>query len=532
MRFGMTDEYVADAERLLNGDIDGLVRGLDPPNDQSVLVHAPGYPIYIAAVFSVFGRSTAALRTSQILFDAIAIVLIFFIALEFIPLLAAVIGALLAAMSPQISNTALVLMPDSISVLPILVSLWLFIKAVQKPSIWPMALVGALVGVSCWLRPNALLLAPLLSVLCVFLLNTSRKWLFGVILPAAALLFISPIIIRNIVVFHAFVPVSLGAAHNLSVGIADYDDEGLYGGAKLDVEAAEREAVLFGRPEYAESLYRDDGIERERWRSQQAMSFISKHPRQFARIMARRFEFLLSYERSPILSPRSTVINSVDVSSSMPSAVVSLPSDNESALLPVRPWTQNLLFIPTGYEHERSTIVVKSLDGGRAIASADIPDHLLTDGLPNSGTFLLVPFTSGSLDSVNVSVKGNNSGVGAIKLYELGPDRFWWNWIIRMPIRVLQKFFITAWMLPLAAGGFILLVLAGHWRTSILLAVVPAYYLLVHLPIHTEYRYLIANQYFACMFAGLILYAAFTVVRRTVSKKELTTETQSSPRQN
>jgi hypothetical protein len=79
---GMTGEYKAHAMLLVEGNLEGFLRGPNPPSDTNVVKHPPGYPIFMAAVYKIFGTSDNALRAAHITLDALSALLVFFIALE------------------------------------------------------------------------------------------------------------------------------------------------------------------------------------------------------------------------------------------------------------------------------------------------------------------------------------------------------------------------------------------------------------------------------------------------------------------
>ena len=92
---------------------------------------------------------------------------------------------------------------------------------------------------------------------------------------------------------------------------------------------------------------------------------------------------------------------------------------------------------------------------------------------------------------------------GPIKLYELGPARFLWTRYPRLLIHGVQKIFLTAVMLPLAIAGLALAAVKKRSRALVILWVVPVYYLGVQSIVHTEYRYVLAVDYFLFAFVGL-----------------------------
>jgi hypothetical protein len=80
-----------------------------------------------------------------------------------------------------------------------------------------------------------------------------------------------------------------------------------------------------------------------------------------------------------------------------------------------------------------------------------------------------------------------------------------WTRAPRLAVRAAHKLFITAVFLPLQLLGLAALVRARRWRVLAALAAVPLYYLCVQSALHTEYRYVLAVQYFLLVPAALTL---------------------------
>jgi predicted membrane-bound mannosyltransferase len=78
---------------------------------------------------------------------------------------------MLVALSPQLAYNSLLLLPDSLAVLPILLAIYFIVRARKQSLVIYIIAAGGLIGLSCWLRANALLLAPFLSVLVFFVLS-------------------------------------------------------------------------------------------------------------------------------------------------------------------------------------------------------------------------------------------------------------------------------------------------------------------------------------------------------------------------
>lgn len=542
----LTERYKDEAQFLLDGDLTSFLRGSTPEPDPGILMHPPGYPILIAAVYKVSGNSDTALRLFQILCDAAAAVLVFLIAVELLPVAAAVIAGLLVAFSPQFAYSSLLLLPDSVSALPILLAVYLIIRASKRPRVVMIIAAGAAIGLSCWLRANAMLLAPFLCLLILVLFERGRRWRYAGALVAAALLIIAPVTIRNAIVFRSFIPLSLSAGQNLIAGIADYDTEKRFGFEAYDDAACRQEALMYNRPDYAEDLYRPDGVQRERARVGRALAVIRSNKLWFMGVMLRRGVLMLENEKVPIVSVEPTVTNSLGNetelawanspaelmanNSSTGQAQLSLAENDQalhiagddspqgrqlvSAPINVQRKSDYVLRLPVRAEQGRMVIRVESVDGGATLASAAIPDSL-EPGAPNvdSMTVLQLPFVNTSADQLRVVLANAESKearpvvqIGRAEMFRLGPASYLWTRYPRTLVKMVQKFFKTSWMLPLALIGLVLLSLARRGRVLAIVLAVPAYYLCVHSPLHVEPRYVLAMHYF---FAILMATALF-----------------------
>src|SRR5262249_20903483 len=230
--------------------------------------------------------------------DALAAMVVLIIAAELLSATIAIIAGVLVALSPHLAYHSMRLSPDSLAVLPILLATYFFIKAVKRPSIVHVIAAGVLIGVSCWLRSNALLLAPFFTILVAVLFERGRRLRYSVALILTAAMSIAPITIRNLIVFHHFIPLSLGSGIPLIEGIGDYDDEGRFGLPKTDREVQRLEAEWYGRPDYAGNLESPDGIDRDRARFARGIAVVRSNPSWFLGVMLRRAGFLLRYNDS------------------------------------------------------------------------------------------------------------------------------------------------------------------------------------------------------------------------------------------
>ena len=87
----------------------------------------------------------------------------------------------------------------------------------------------------------------------------------------------------------------------------------------------------------------------------------------------------------------------------------------------------------------------------------------------------------------------------------------------RLMLRLLQKLFITAVILPLVIIGVGLFVVWRRWRDLAIPAAVPCYYFCVQSMLHTEYRYVLAVDHFLFLIAAVALYQIVLTARSRLS---------------
>jgi hypothetical protein len=581
-------DYQHVARLLRDGGLRSFFSSASPLADLNTLGHPPGYSILIALIYTLFGESDAAIQFVQIFADAIAAALILLIVAELFPLSAGVIAGLLAALSPQFAWNSVLLLPDSISVLPILISILLLVRAIKHPRLVTFVIIGALIGISCWLRANAMLLTVYVAAAVPVLMWKKKEarrmraarrqdagapvmgasvvaqvWRFALAVVFGTLLIVLPLTIRNAIVFHRFIPLSLGAGQTLLEGIADYDARGRFGVPPTDMGIMKQESEMFQRPDYYGTLFNPDGVERERARLSRGFAIIGAHPLWFAGVMTKRASSMMRLERARLIASEPAIDHAIDSISQMKpvwsgspdkvsatgallshQAQTSLVSDTccwltlmgdssrygdqfASPMTSVRKNVDYVLVVPIRAISGRMRVSVRSSTGGTyssAIVEAfevspdnDLQRIALPFVAPESEK-LQVVFSNEASNSLNPVVS-----VTELELYELGPSRFLWTRYPRFVIHGVQKIFITAVMLPLAIVGLLFVIFQKKSIALVVLSIVPIYFFTVQSMVHTEYRYVLAVTYFLLAFAAVgISHSARAVVkilRRTRRKQ-------------
>ena len=296
----VADDYKRAGTLLREGGIRGFFSSSGPLADPNLLGHPPGYPIVRAVVARCFGNSDTAIQFVQIICDALAAVLVFLIAIELLPFAAGLIAGFLVALAPQFAWNSVLLLPDTLAVFPLLLAGYFLVLAFKKPGLGKLLTAGVFVGLSCWLRANALLMGPFLALLVVLVFDGKRRWRYAAALLCGALLMIAPLTIRNWVVFNHFIPVSLGAGQTMLEGISDYDPSRRFGIPDTDMGIMKMEAEQYNRPDYYSTLFAPDGIQRERLRLGLGFKVIRENPVWFMGVMTRRAGSMLRLERAEV----------------------------------------------------------------------------------------------------------------------------------------------------------------------------------------------------------------------------------------
>jgi 4-amino-4-deoxy-L-arabinose transferase-like glycosyltransferase len=195
-------------------------------------------------------------------------------------------------------------LPDELSVLPVLAGIYCFVRARQEKRLAMVVLCGASIGLSCWLRSNGLLLAVFFAAAVPLTFLKGWRLKPALVLVASFLLFISPITLRNYVVFHTFVPVSVGFGTTFVEGLGEMDTAGSTGMPSTDEGVMQMDAAHFGRPDYYGNLYAPDGIARERDRIATGLNVVRNDPAWYAANVLKRGTMTFRMERVPVIKPQ------------------------------------------------------------------------------------------------------------------------------------------------------------------------------------------------------------------------------------
>jgi hypothetical protein len=294
------------------------------------------------------------------------------------------------------------------------------------------------------------------------------------------------------------------------------------------------------------------------------LAVVHSHPVWFLSVMGRRAVSSLKLDRVPLVASEATVSHSLKTADTLDPVWSRSPGDligegdvvakeakvevdNESRVLrilgdetkygnqivsspiPVKANHDYVFRLPLKLEEGRALLKVTGLDPNlnqqQSLATSGVDPVV---GVPPAEQALKrveVPFVSANQSQVRLVLANNASApgrpvvrMGPVELYELGPSRYQWTRYPRFVVRNLQRFFLTAWMLPLSIFGLIVMVRAHRGRTALLLLGVPLYYLVVQSALHTERRYVIAIHYFLTIFAAVFLWLVFRLLKEGIQR--------------
>ncbi|HEX3084349.1 MAG TPA: glycosyltransferase family 39 protein, partial [Pyrinomonadaceae bacterium] len=188
------------------------------------LVRLPGYPLFLAAIYSVFGHTNnTAVRIVQALLDTGTCVLVAVLAFLWQPnqrkkMATAIVAMALAAINPFTTiYCAIVLteVPSTFLIVAACIAATLAFRAnrLERELRW-WAISGLLTGLGVLFRPDVGLVTASIGVLALVKLfrRQTRRWrqsiLAGAVLSAAFMLALAPWTIRNWRTLHVFQPLA------------------------------------------------------------------------------------------------------------------------------------------------------------------------------------------------------------------------------------------------------------------------------------------------------------------------------------
>ncbi len=279
-----------------------------------LIQYPPGYRLWMAFIYGVSAtRTPGVVQLVQVVLDALSVLLVIGIGVTAYGWPSGLAGGLFAALSPLLALSGAAPTADAPTSWLVLGGVWMLVLSLQRRNmIWAIG-AGIMSGIACWLRVNPFFLSFVWGL--ALLLLTRARWSNRLALGAAATLsaalVISPVIIRNLVVFYPeFVPNGLSVGVNLWEGIGETNRGREFGAPGSDAELlAQERRTLNLRPEEPLDLFWPDGVRRDRDRIRKSLAVIKGHPLWYAGVMVRRIWGHLKIAGKPAPNVGSAGIN-------------------------------------------------------------------------------------------------------------------------------------------------------------------------------------------------------------------------------
>ena len=182
-------------------------------------IRAPLYPYLLAGLYAIFGADMLIPRLFQLLISAGLTYLIYRTGERVFGTTAGMISALIWAFyGPEIFFAG-ELFETSLAAAMLFGLFLIWDIAVSKGTIWNFIIAGAVLGLSALMKPNALILLPLLAG--YFLLKRKKLnlcWKNLVYFISVCLIVIAPVTIRNYIEGEEFVPIAAYGGLNIFIG--------------------------------------------------------------------------------------------------------------------------------------------------------------------------------------------------------------------------------------------------------------------------------------------------------------------------
>lgn len=214
--------YARISQALYEGE--GYTQGPGTEHLQSASNYQPGLPLLVTGIYEL--RGAADQETARIvlaLLSSLAVPFAFFLGRRLAGPGAGLIAALPVAVYPALLEYSGMLMTEPLGTALLGATTLLFLRARERAGLWPWATAGLALGAMVMLRPEYLLLVPLLPLLALLPWGREEplaRPLLGraALMCACACLVLLPWTVRNYVAFDRVVPISTGSGQVLYAG--------------------------------------------------------------------------------------------------------------------------------------------------------------------------------------------------------------------------------------------------------------------------------------------------------------------------
>jgi 4-amino-4-deoxy-L-arabinose transferase-like glycosyltransferase len=182
----------------------------------------PGYTLFVAGTYAVFGDGRAGLLAVRLLQAGMSVgilLLVYLIARRVAGVRAGLLATALAAVYPPFVQANGDIMTEVLYTLLLTLGVWLALVCLESPRMWRFLLFGVVLGASALVRPAGILwaLVPLAVLLVVKRAPVRDVARFGAVAALGIVLVLAPWWVRNYAVYNRFVPFNTSSANPLLV---------------------------------------------------------------------------------------------------------------------------------------------------------------------------------------------------------------------------------------------------------------------------------------------------------------------------
>ncbi|MDT4899004.1 MAG: hypothetical protein QOH25_4081 [Acidobacteriota bacterium] len=287
---------------------------IDDSSRTDLVQYPPAFSLWVALIYHLTGeRSVYAVQSVQWILDTVLVMLLVTgIAVTAYGWRVGVAASLLVALSPLLAMYGAWPSSDAPTSWFVLGGVWMLLVAAKRRSVHWACGAGLLLGVACWFRVNPLYLSAGWALALLFFVRASwrRRIALGAAVAVTTVLVISPIVIRNYMVFPDFTPTGGTIGINLWEGLGETELGRSYGFIYGDDKMIERERVKMNLPpEFPLQAFWPDGIRRDRERTRESLVVIKQHPFWYMGVMLHRMWGMLKVAGEPLPYYGSAGIN-------------------------------------------------------------------------------------------------------------------------------------------------------------------------------------------------------------------------------
>jgi 4-amino-4-deoxy-L-arabinose transferase-like glycosyltransferase len=257
-------------------------RAIDPSSPEALMCTCPGYPLFLGALYTLFGHHVAVTWVAHGVLHGLSAVLVFATARELFAaerLGLAVTAAGLYGLSPDLIEISAMLLAETLFLFLLVLGVWAFCKSIKAPRAGLLdGVLGLALGAAILTRASVL---PMVIVVALAYLHR-RKYAGLFLFGAGLIVTLAPWTIRNYWLFDRLIVTNLTGEFGLWMGNNPNADGGVAGNPYAPLEARIAEHGIFAT--------------REQLRAE-VIRFVSNEPLSFVRLCAVRLVRFLSLIR-------------------------------------------------------------------------------------------------------------------------------------------------------------------------------------------------------------------------------------------